>query len=54
MIPASKLKVEINEEALKNALERVALGLKVYENCSGQFLLIYIKIPIKKKILLLL
>lgn len=32
MIPASKLKVEINEETLKNALERVALGLKVYKN----------------------
>lgn len=34
MIPASKLKVEINEETLKNTLERVALGLKVDENCS--------------------
>lgn len=34
IIPASKLKVEINEETLKNALERVALGLKVHENSS--------------------
>lgn len=34
MIPASKLKVEINENSLKNALERVASGLKVYEGCT--------------------